>query len=73
MYIKPPKVGKHHNIFRTHDEDRNCGHCKSFLPIKAMSGAGACSNEEVCKRFRNLPIVVTNSDEVCWAFEKEER
>lgn len=52
--------------------NKRCGVCKYFLPLKNIKDAGACSSEEICKRFQNVPIVITDAHEVCWCWEGEE-
>lgn len=61
----------HNEIVRTESEERCCGRCANWLKLQHILGAGACSSEEVCKKFRNLPIVVTDYHEVCWCFEED--
>lgn len=62
---------KKQKINRTESDEKCCGTCINWLKLKHMLGAGACSSEEVCKRYKNLPIVVTDMHEVCWCWEKD--
>ena len=55
----------------TKNPNRQCRTCVHWLKLRQIPGAGACSSEEVCKRYRSQPIVVTDQYETCWCYEED--